>query len=300
MIKKIIYILLFNLIVFIQVYAWIKIELTTSKLEFHLDETIDVQLSISSDNREEIKIISIEWMENFINNWVYNSFNSTIINWISKNEYNLSIKLKALEEGEYNIWPIELKIWDKILHSDIVMLQIINDKPLKNQENIDEHINIKNNINKVDIKDIKKSIFSIKDIIIFPIIFPIIWTIFILIFLLIINKYLYISKNKNNNTNYINQELLYIINWIKNIDIKIEKEDFYNQINNYCRLYLKYNWISNSHTITLKELSNKKLEKKFFLIFTDMYNTEFSDNMDNTIKRKKIKNNLIKYFKTWI
>jgi hypothetical protein len=31
-----------------------------------------------------------------------------------------------------------------------------------------------------------------------------------------------------------------------------------------------------------------------------MYNTEFSDNMDNTIKRKKIKNNLIKYFKTWI
>jgi hypothetical protein len=54
------------------------------------------------------------------------------------------------------------------------MLQIINDKPLKNQENIDEHINIKNNINKVDIKDIKKSIFSIKDIIIFPIIFPII------------------------------------------------------------------------------------------------------------------------------
>ena len=80
-------------------------------------------------------------------------------------------------------------------------------------------------------------------------------------------------------------------------DEKINKSEFYEQLNKTFREYFDFLWYKDTDLLTLKEIKLLDIDKKLISLFEKSYLNEFNDKKDTQTLRKKIISDLVKIIK---
>lgn len=298
-----------------QVFAWLKLDFSSDKKEYNIDENIIINIDISGDNSKWN--LSIKWIENFNVVLQNQSESVSIINWkITTNKY-IKLYLAATKAWEYDLWPISINwkdFWEPI------KLKITWERLMINP-NIKKKVSSNNKVEKQDFDKIdlswNENNISSKKVIwinweemidIYPQKWFLIWDIFsklslyfllislILFFLFwLIKKYipLLISskveaiEHKKIVKKKVNYEKL--INEIEEKYFNKKKEVFYSKLWNLFRIYLDdkvWDWLSKK---SLSEIRlSKKLDKNLLELYQKVYYPEYDNLWDDIDKRKDI------------
>lgn len=132
----------------------------------------------------------------------------------------------------------------------------------------------------------------------------------VFIVLLLILLYFYNARINNKNQKITLSEECRIKNYnvkyeflIKNLKKllksaeSLNKSEFYEKLNKFFREYFDLLWISNTDTMTLKEIKNLDLDKDLILLFEESYFNEFNDKKDTITWRKNLISKFIKFIK---
>lgn len=157
------------LVFYILFFLWIlnsfafEADLQIDKKETDINDYINLRVGVKSDDKSQIWITDIKWIENFdIINQSQSQSSSTnvqIINWNAETkvetQLNLDITLKARNKWEYVLWPAILSDWSGELSTNTVQIKItwddlfvnnnhLNINPQTNQWNTNQNPNSNN------------------------------------------------------------------------------------------------------------------------------------------------------------
>lgn len=271
------------------------ITLSSEVTKVNLDDSFNVNISLNLSGAIEVWEKTIEGIDKFYKLWESNSYRFESINWVNKWVYDILLSLKPKEVGEFIIWPVTLKLWDKTLVSNTIQIEVLWQQP-KISQTEDKELTIN------DINDIKwpKNTFKFS-----------FWFLWIFIGVLFFTGFYYLlryyfdlkekeAKNKVNADNEIISKNKYFLDKLEKLwadSDSYNKSEFYSLINDFLREFLEFKWLSYARNMTFKELErNKKLiDKDLFEIIKDTYFEEFKkddSDMDRKMLLKNIKNKL--------
>lgn len=270
-------------------FADTSIILDSNKIKINKWEQFDITINIKTDWTGTLKIINIDWLNEFQNLWQNRTSSEILINWEKNINYKLQLFLKSNNIWSFVIGPVKLQINDEIYTSNTVTIDIVN-KNITNKES--------DNIIDDDIKPIKDINSWFYNFIFFQLV----------IITLLVGLYFYYAfiKNKKKSKKKIinnfelrldeNSKLVKKLKWLKKAS-KLEKSLFYEKLNSLFREYFKILWINNSDLLTLNELKQLDLNKILISLFEKSYLNEFNDKKDSTLERIEIIDKLIKIIK---
>ncbi len=123
--------ILLIILTFLQIFAFANADsanLTLNSEKADINENIELQLSLESENSENFSIEKINWIENFDIIWQSQStsLSSIVINWKSQTKVSLSKKftLKAKKTWTFEIGPVIISNWTKEIKTNSVKLEI--------------------------------------------------------------------------------------------------------------------------------------------------------------------------------
>ncbi len=316
--KKIILFLFIQIALISQIFA-LDIEIQTDKNTYNLDENIILQIEISSDNSNDISIENIFWLENFSQIGSSQRQETSIINGEINTKKIIELILRANEDGEYNIWPIEIKSEDDFFESNWVTLTVWESEITQqnNQNTSQEDNNPENNSqvstsqeNNISETDLMENFIESKKIEInykkFSY-YSVGIILFFILFYLFIIKFLENKPKKQQKEIIIEQPKISQEDFIQKLWIKLtqlekqsellSKNEFYKQLNLIFRNYFEYLWVENAYTKTYSDLKWDNIEKKLFWMFEKSYFEEFSSAWDELTQRKQMIMNFMIYLK---
>lgn len=292
--KKIKFIALFFVLIFsfsntfanswdLQTNSWaindLKLEISSTKIWIWEDFTLKTSLDLW--NQTDITEVQIFWADKFNHIWNSNSMRLQSVNWLTKWIYDVEMRFQATEKWNFTVWPIEVKIWDKIHSSNTVSLEVW-DIPTVWVNTQNTNSQVQNDTS--SLTDINDNVWQ-KDFNFnfYFWIFILIWFFVLFYFLL---KY-YFSLNESKKEFVVKENFVEIskkeyflekLNQIKNDKEKLDKWSFLNKTNDLIREILEYLWVQNATKKTFKELEkNPKTDKKLLEILKETYFEQFKD-----------------------
>ena len=273
-------------------FARSKLDISTDKDIYFLDDIINLRIDLDSDKILSFNLKNIVWIENFDILHKSSSSSFQIVNWEKKSNVSFIFSLLPKDVWNFSLWPVFLKNWNNELESNVIKIKVE-----KKEKSIKNLIDSKNNENLEDIHDIETvRFFWFNDFILY---FVLLFFFFILFFF-ILNKYFKKIESENKASlqkeNFYDKNLLNIISRLKKLKESssiLEKKDFYEKLNLIFRDYFKFSWIKLAENMSLNELYNYASQivnwKVVWLdIFKKSYFYEFNNNKDNLEDRKKI------------
>jgi len=136
------------------VFAENKVDISLSKPEVNTWDIFNLSINISSDSQDIIELLEINWIEKFDIIWKQEGSQNINVNGNLTISHSLNLDLTNSNSGSYILWPVSVKFWEEIIHSDpldIIVNEFIvpnlNDNNIVTQENTKE-LNKEDDINK--------------------------------------------------------------------------------------------------------------------------------------------------------
>lgn len=293
--KKIILTLLIILLTFYSVFADIKLDFSSDKKEYNIDERINLKINLSTDEKW-ISELNIKWLDNFQIIWKNQIQSSSYINWKKSINFSLNLSLLAIKSWDFILWPVTTKYWTWTIISNNIWIKItwervmINNTIRNNEEEEDEKNNNLDNLDNLSLwwesKEFKKKkiigldwkemtdIYPEKKFLNWYLfhkdsIYIILLFVLILLILFLLNKYTIYFLNKKDKIIEKYKRKKYIIKKKINYNkllisleeeyIDSKKEVFYAKLWNLFRIYLDdkvSEWLSKK---SLSEFKNEKI-----------------------------------------
>ncbi len=307
-------------------YASTLLDINVDKRELNKDETVNLTISVTTDSRWKITVRDIIWLDNFIQMWQTSSTSMSIINWQTKNNHKVVLKLKPLKSWDFFIWPVNMLVWTNLYTTKNIKIKVNgidnNNIPKVEKNNINKKIENNNQTKentspppnlplageektsekKDDIRDIKTKVFFWEKMVFFPILF----FIFIYIFYVVLNKYMSykdekVVKTEKNPLIVYSERKNKLFKELSDIDLNIAKSEFYSNLNMIFREYFDLLWVKEVENMTLKEIKKQiELDDRLVELFEQSYINEFallSDREEDLKERKELIYNLINHIK---
>ncbi len=133
--KKLLYYIIITCWIFIlswiSIFAATSIDFSTQKTDYHIDDTIQVEISIQSDERIGSDV-SINWIDNFQVVWKRQSQRTSIINWSQTSIFDLQLTLLAEEAWTFSLWPVTVQWSSGTISSKVLELTITGERIMVN------------------------------------------------------------------------------------------------------------------------------------------------------------------------
>ncbi|MCP4523485.1 MAG: protein BatD [Candidatus Gracilibacteria bacterium] len=123
-IRKIIFVFLFILISISVVFAESTVEISLNKEKIDIDEYFDIKILIQSEGSNNIEIINIPGMEDFIQKRKSENSQMAIVNQNITFAKQFVFTLQAKKEGAFTIGPVSVKTGNELIHSNEVIIEI--------------------------------------------------------------------------------------------------------------------------------------------------------------------------------
>ncbi len=305
-IKKIIFlIIIFTYFLFLNkiVFAESSLELIISDNEITLEDTFELDVKITADSSLGNSEILINWLNDFykVSQKNYSSFTS--INWKIENTQTIELSFYPNEVWEFEIGPAIIWEWTGAITSNIVKIKVISPKSsvkeeeIKNDTEDENNKELKPSVDNGNLKDIKDFEWSLG-------IFNYLYTIFIIILVILwYFIYKYFKINKKTQEKLIVKPEITKEDYIKKLkDLlnkidKLEKSEFYEQLNFILRDYFDFIWIVDAKNKTFKEIAQNDIDLKLLKLFQKSYYNEFNLHKDTLSFRKDLIDDILKNIK---
>jgi hypothetical protein len=298
-----------NLVLFICIFfssfLWVfadSIEIYVDKKTLNVWETFVINIENNIEWNDWVEFVSLWGIDNFDIFSRSQSFATQIINGESKSVKVLQLWVIAKEEWMFTLWPATYKVWDQIIESESVEIQVWTDAKTKTVlEDKNDNLWIKDSgeNNFIDSKKLEISISK----------FSFFWisiVVFFLVFYYILTKFFQSNQQwsnwkkevENTEENILQNDKF--LEKLEKLSLEweyLEKDEFYSQLNEIFREYFEYIWVKNAFTKTLKELQNDNIPEKVFAMFEKSYYEEFNENIDSSAQRKQMIMNFMLYLK---
>lgn len=298
-----------NLVLFICIFfssfLWVFadfIEISVDKKTLNVWEKFVINIENNIEWNDWVEFVSLWGIDNFDIFSRSQSIATQIINGESKSVKVLQLWVIAKEEWMFTLWPATYKVWDQIIESESVEIQVWTDVKTKTVlEDKNDNLWIKDSgeNNFIDSKKLEISISK----------FSFFWisiVVFFLVFYYILTKFFQSNQQWNNwkkeveNTEENILQNDKFLEKLEKLSLEweyLEKDEFYSQLNEIFREYFEYIWVENAFTKTLKELQNDNIPEKVFAMFEKSYYEEFNENIDSSAQRKQMIMNFMLYLK---
>jgi hypothetical protein len=298
-----------NLVLFICIFfssfLWVfadSIEISVDKKTLNVWETFVINIENNIEWNDWVEFVSLWGIDNFDIFSRSQSIATQIINGESKSVKVLQLWVIAKEEWMFTLWPATYKVWDQIIESESVEIQVWTDVKTKTVlEDKNDNLWIKDSgeNNFIDSKKLEISISK----------FSFFWisiVVFFLVFYYILTKFFQSNQQwsnwkkevENTEENILQNDKF--LEKLEKLSLEweyLEKDEFYSQLNEIFREYFEYIWVENAFTKTLKELQNDNIPEKVFAMFEKSYYEEFNENIDSSAQRKQMIMNFMLYLK---
>lgn len=298
-----------NLVLFICIFfssfLWVfadSIEISVDKKTLNVWETFVINIENNIEWNDWVEFVSLWGIDNFDIFSRSQSIATQIINGESKSVKVLQLWVIAKEEWMFTLWPATYKIWNQIIESESVEIQVWTDLKTKTVlEDKNDNLWIKDSEENNFIESKKLEISISK--------FSFFWisiVVFFLVFYYILTKFFQSNQQWNNwkkeveNTEENILQNDKFLEKLEKLSLEweyLEKDEFYSQLNEIFREYFEYIWVENAFTKTLKELQDDNIPEKVFAMFEKSYYEEFNENIDSSAQRKQMIMNFMLYLK---
>lgn len=173
--KKIFLFLITFLISIHWVFADNKVAISISESEVNTWDNFVLSIDISTDSEDTIEMLEINWIDNFNITWRQEGSQNINVNWNLTINHNLKFDLNTNNSGSYVLWPVSVKFWEELIHSDpleVIVNEFIvpslvdennklekNTQTLNQENSLDESFDENNNTeNKDNISEINQEI----------------------------------------------------------------------------------------------------------------------------------------------
>jgi hypothetical protein len=203
-------------------FALLKANINTENNKIDINDTLNLNISIETDEWWEISISSIKWLdENFEVVWrsqsQWSSTQVVVVNWKTETKtsvsHQLNLELKAKKKWNYEIWPANIIEWNQKIETNSIKVEIWWDKLFLNNNHLQvpnwNNMQIKTKKENEEPSDFwkdieKQSFYDNKNLYFIIIIFIITW---LWIYIIIKQKKLINNKVLSNKTDEKTDEL---------------------------------------------------------------------------------------------
>lgn len=303
----------FIIISWSSVFAQENIDFTIDKNQVSTWESFILTINLETTSTWVLEIQQIKWLDEFVNLWKSSSNQISIINWVSTNKYTLNLSMWSTKQWDYIIWPVEIKIWENIIESNIINLKVVewsnqwltnkvwNLTPINSWNNSNNWIVQQKNDTSIKAKSDIKNIKSWNNIF-YEFMFYQVLIIILLVWLYYYNTKI-AQKNRLVKEKEENDILIYdskkndLVDRIKKMFKSVEvlsKTDFYQKLNKVFREYFELLWFENTDMMTLKEIKELQIEQELIELFERSYYFEFSNQKETYKSREDLINDLLR------
>ncbi len=117
----------------ISVFAETTLNFTSDKKDYNIEETIQLNISLSTDNAWENQI-SIEWLDDFEVVGKRQSQSRKTINWASTTNFSLQLSLLARKAWKYTLWPISVQTGSGKIESNTLKISVTGERIMVNNK----------------------------------------------------------------------------------------------------------------------------------------------------------------------